>query len=119
MSTYTAIYDVVRQVPRGRVVTYGQVAQLAQLPGKARLVGYALFKVAPDSDVPWHRVINAQGKISESPVRYGADHLQRVLLEDEGVQFSPDGKVNLREYQWRPNILEFVQQGQPQVRNKE
>jgi methylated-DNA-protein-cysteine methyltransferase related protein len=99
-STYHGIYQVVRQIPYGRVATYGQIADLANLHGKARLVGYALFRVAPDMDVPWHRVINAQGKISESPQRFGGDHLQRTLLEAEGVQFDRFGVVNLRHYRW-------------------
>jgi methylated-DNA-protein-cysteine methyltransferase related protein len=103
MSSYTAIYDVVRQIPYGCVATYGQVAQIAQLPGRARLVGYALFKVASDSDIPWHRVINAKGEVSESPVRYGSDYLQRVLLEEESVQFNSQGKVSLRKYLWQPD----------------
>jgi methylated-DNA-protein-cysteine methyltransferase related protein len=102
MSSYTAIYEVVRQIPYGKVATYGQVAEIANLPRRARLVGYALFRVAFDSDVPWHRVINARGEISESPFRQGGDYLQRSLLEAEGVEFSAEGKVNLRQYQWFP-----------------
>ncbi len=101
MAAYEAIYNIVRQIPYGQVATYGQVADLANLPGRARLVGYALFRVAPSSDVPWHRVINAKGEISESPIRFGSDHLQRALLEAEGIQFSPQGKINLRQYRWQ------------------
>jgi methylated-DNA-protein-cysteine methyltransferase related protein len=100
MSSYTAIYDVVRQIPYGQVATYGQVAELAGLPRRARLVGYALFRVEFDSDVPWHRVINAKGEISESPFRRGGDSLQRSLLEAEGLEFSAEGKVNLRLHRW-------------------
>jgi methylated-DNA-protein-cysteine methyltransferase related protein len=107
-NTYDAIYNIVRQIPYGQVATYGQVAELAGLPRRARLVGYALFRVAPDDDIPWHRVINAQGEISESPQRLGGDDLQRVLLEAEGVKFSkadglrPTGghRVNLKTYRW-------------------
>lgn len=103
MSTYSMIYQVVRQIPKGKVATYGQVADLANLYGKARLVGYALYQIDISlSDVPWHRVINAKGEISQSPSRYGADHLQRSLLEQEGIKFSPEGKINLNEYLWRP-----------------
>ncbi len=103
MSTYNVIYDIVRQIPHGTVATYGQVAALANLYGKARLVGYALYRVdMQTSDVPWHRVINSKGEVSESPLRYGTDYLQRSLLESEGIAFSPAGKVNLREYLWRP-----------------
>lgn len=100
MAAYETIYAIVRQIPVGQVATYGQVADLANMPGRARLVGYALFRVAPDSDVPWHRVINAKGEISESPERYGSDYLQRSLLEAEGVQFTSRGKISLRDYRW-------------------
>lgn len=102
--TYERIYEVVRQIPAGRVATYGQVAELAGLIGKPRLVGYALYKVTDDMEVPWHRVINAKGEISYSPVRNGADYLQQALLEDEGITFNPKGKINLSEYRWHPPI---------------
>ncbi|HEY9908935.1 MAG TPA: MGMT family protein [Thermosynechococcaceae cyanobacterium] len=103
MSSYDAIYAVVRQIPVGQVATYGQVAELASLPRRARLVGYALFRVAPESDVPWHRVINAKGQISESPFRLGGDYLQRSLLEAEGVEFNAKDQVDLRKCLWRPD----------------
>ncbi|MGF1534990.1 MAG: MGMT family protein [Elainellaceae cyanobacterium] len=103
MSSYDAIYHIVRQIPRGQVATYGQVADLAGLPGRARLVGYALHRVdTPDADIPWHRVINAKGEISYSALRRGGDYLQRSLLEEEGVAFTSAGKVNFRQYLWRP-----------------
>ncbi|WP_019502583.1 MGMT family protein [Pseudanabaena sp. PCC 6802] len=106
MSTYDRIYDVVRQIPKGQVATYGQIAELSDLVGKARLVGYALFQIdTPSSDIPWHRVINAKGEISYSPLRRGADYLQRSLLEQEGITFSVDGKVNLRQFRWQPRSL--------------
>jgi methylated-DNA-protein-cysteine methyltransferase-like protein len=101
VNSYNAIYQVVRQIPRGKVATYGQVADLAQLYGKARLVGYALYRVDLDSDVPWHRVINAKGEISYSHFRHGGDELQRSLLEAEGIKFSNEGKINLKQYLWR------------------
>lgn len=100
--TYEAIYAIVRQIPPGKVATYGQVAQLANLPGQARLVGYALYRVGAESDVPWQRVINAKGEISESPFRNGTDYLQRSLLEQEGILFNAAGKINLRDYRWQP-----------------
>ncbi|MBF1999291.1 MAG: MGMT family protein [Synechococcales cyanobacterium M58_A2018_015] len=103
MSSYDAIYAVVQQIPLGKVATYGQVATLAKLPGQARLVGYALYRVAAEADVPWHRVINAKGEISYSPLRHGMDYVQRALLEREGVQFSPEGKIDLKTYLWRPD----------------
>jgi methylated-DNA-protein-cysteine methyltransferase related protein len=100
MSTYSVIYEVVRKIPSGKVATYGQVADLAMLSGKARLVGYALYQVDVNSDIPWQRVINAKGEVSKSPARCGGDALQRSLLEQEGVKFNKQGKVNLREHLW-------------------
>ncbi len=100
---YDRIYDYVRQIPEGKIATYGQIADMASLFGKARLVGYALFRVDPQtSDIPWHRVVNAKGEISQSPFRNGGDYLQRSLLEQEGIEFSTTGKINLSEYRWHP-----------------
>lgn len=100
---YDRIYAVVRQIPQGQVATYGQVAELAGLIGKPRLVGYALYRVAAADDVPWHRVINARGEVSHTRSRNGSDDLQKVLLEDEGVVFTPKGKVDLVRYRWQPS----------------
>ncbi|WP_051038158.1 MGMT family protein [Thalassoporum mexicanum] len=101
-NTYDRIYEMVRQIPIGKVATYGQIAELANLAGKARLVGYALYQIDPQtSDVPWHRVINAKGEISYSPLRRGGDYFQRSLLEQEGIEFDPVGKINLRQYRWQ------------------
>lgn len=103
MTAYDDIYAIARQIPQGRVATYGQVATLANLAGKARLVGYALYRVDLETtDIPWHRVINAKGEISHSSLRQGTDYLQRSRLEREGIQFSPEGRINLRQYQWQP-----------------
>jgi len=71
------------------------------------MVGYALYRIVSDDDIPWHRVINAQGRVSESPVRNGSDNLQRVLLEAEGVQFRLNGTIDLNVYLWQPDITEF------------
>ena len=98
MSSYDRIYEWVRHVPEGMVATYGQIAGLA---GKcsARQVGYAMAALGGEDDIPWHRIINSQGRIS---LRTGSDghHLQRILLEAEGVVFSEDGKIELAQYRW-------------------
>jgi methylated-DNA-protein-cysteine methyltransferase-like protein len=100
---YDRIYAVVRQIPPGQVATYGQVAELAGLIGKPRLVGYALYRVDMEtSDVPWQRVINAKGEVSYSAVRYGADYLQRAMLEKEGIEFDAKGRIDLARYRWQP-----------------
>ena len=102
MSNYDRIYTTVRNIPYGKVATYGQIADLAGLYGKARLVGYALFRVQIADDIPWHRVINSQGEISYSLKRQGGDYLQKVLLEEEGIEFKSNGKIDLRIYRWQP-----------------
>jgi methylated-DNA-protein-cysteine methyltransferase-like protein len=104
MSMYDEIYAIVRQIPKGKVATYGQIAAMTNRLGHARLVGYALHRVAPDPlNVPWHRVINAKGEISYSIFRQGGDYLQHNLLEEEGVVFSREGKIDLKKYQWHPD----------------
>lgn len=102
MSNYQHIYAVVRQIPPGKVATYGQIAELAGLGGKPRVVGYALYNLQDlNTEIPWHRVINAKGEISYSAFRDGADYLQRSLLEAEGIVFNAAGKVDLKQYRWR------------------
>lgn len=101
---YEQVWELVRQVPLGKVVTYGQIAQMIPIPEGVRSEDYKIFGsrwvgkamgACPD-DVPWQRVINSQGKISGRP---GAAQ-QRQLLEDEGIVFLKE-KVNLKVYQWR------------------
>ena len=113
MSTYDAIYAVVRQIPKGNVATYGQVAALANLAGQARLVGYALYRVTADLEVPWYRVINAKGEISHSAFRHGDDYRQQELLEQEGIQFTAEGKVNFSQYLWQPEPTAFFSTADP------
>ncbi|HEV7764758.1 MAG TPA: methylated-DNA--[protein]-cysteine S-methyltransferase [Thermoanaerobaculia bacterium] len=100
MKRYELIWSVVRKVPRGRVATYGQIAELADLEGHARQVGYALHNLPAKSNVPWHRVVNAKGEIS---ARTGGDshELQRLLLDAEGVEFDLRGRVDLRAFRWK------------------
>lgn len=95
------IYDAVRRVPTGRVATYGQIASLAGLPGQARLVGYALAALEADSDVPWHRIVNARGAISLPPGDHSA-LIQRARLEAEGVAFDGD-RIALERWGWQPH----------------
>jgi methylated-DNA-protein-cysteine methyltransferase-like protein len=99
--SYEKIYAVVRRIPCGRVATYGQVAHLAGLPGRARQVGYALHGASDGSGLPWHRVINGRGEISRR-ANPGGDEIQRLFLEGEGVGFDLRGRVDLARYQWRP-----------------
>ena len=99
--TYRRIYAVVKRVPRGRVATYGQIAEIARLPRRARLVGYALRVLPAGSDVPWHRIVNAKGKISPRANALGHEDLQAQLLRREGVRMADDA-IPLARFQWRP-----------------
>ena len=100
-SRYQAIYSVVRRIPEGRVATYGQVARLAGQPGRARLVGYALSALRDGIPVPWHRVVNAQGRISGRSDGSAAALEQRLRLESEGVQFDGAGRISLQRFLWQ------------------
>ncbi|HYH80760.1 MAG TPA: MGMT family protein [Longimicrobium sp.] len=99
-STYDRIYAVVRRIPRGRVSTYGRVAELAGLGRAARQVGYAMAALPDHTAVPWHRVINAQGRISLRRGAGGGDLEQRFRLEAEGVEFDAGGHVSLERFGW-------------------
>ena len=98
VSRYQLIWRVVRRVPYGRVATYGQIARIAGFDGLARQVGYALHAMPRNSDIPWHRIINSQGRISLSGP---TARLQQKLLQSEGIRFLPSGKVDLKKFQWK------------------
>ena len=100
-TSYQRIYAVVRRIPAGRVATYGQIASLAGLAGHARQVGYALHALPQASALPWHRVVNASGRISRRAVP-GGELVQRLLLEREGVVIDPQGRVPLSRLRWLP-----------------
>jgi len=93
------IYRVVRRIPRGRVATYGQIAELAQASGP-RQVGYALHALPEAHDVPWHRVVNARGTISLRSGLGGEAH-QHALLKAEAVEFDANGRIDLDRFRWK------------------
>ena len=97
-SVYGRVLDAVRQVPRGRVATYGQIALFVG-DCAPRMVGFCLASLDFDSDVPWQRIINHKGMISPRNSGHGG-MLQRELLVEEGVEFDERGRVNLRKYGW-------------------
>lgn len=107
---YQRIWQTVQAIPYSKVACYGQIADLAGLPGKARLVGKALGKVPEDGwkgqEVPWYRVINSQGKIS-FPVESEAFAKQRDLLQDEQIVVIGN-KVQLKIFQWLPDLAELL-----------
>ncbi|HPF71208.1 MAG TPA: MGMT family protein [Candidatus Krumholzibacteria bacterium] len=92
------ILAAVEAIPHGRVATYGQVAEAAGLPGRARLVGRVLRELPDRHPAPWYRVVGAGGRLS-----LGGDgrDLQRLLLEDEGVVFLASGRIDLETFGWR------------------
>ena len=93
------VYAVVQRIPPGKVATYGQIARLLGRPRGAREVGWALRDLPDDMDVPWQRVINAQGRVSFPPGSQGAAE-QQAMLEAEGIVFRPDGSIDLKAYGW-------------------
>ena len=97
-SAYARIYAIVRQIPQGRVATYGQIAKIE---GRvtARMVGYAMSNLDAERDVPWQRVINSQGRLSDRKGGGGFDH-QRRRLETEGVFFDAKGCIDFDQSGW-------------------
>jgi len=98
--TYSRIWAVVEKIPKGRVATYGQVAELAGMPRQARLVGYALHATPYDISLPWHRVINSKGQIS-FPARTRTYREQRRRLSKEGIKIK-NNTIDLNLYRWTP-----------------
>ena len=100
---FEKIYRIVLKIPRGRVMTYGQIARLLDDRYSPRLVGWAMHATPQDGrDIPWHRVINSKGGISTWRVIIQEPQLQRYLLEAEGVAFDDRGNCDLSRYQWSP-----------------
>ncbi len=99
-SFFEEVYRVVAMIPPGRVATYGQIAAYLGNPRGARTVGWALHSTPAGMDLPWHRVINAQGRIGGPPDGYRARE-QRALLEAEGIVFGRGGRIDLKEYGWQ------------------
>ena len=99
-SVFSRFYDIVRQIPPGKVATYGQVARLAGMPRRARTVGYAMAGCT-DPSVPCHRVVDRFGGTKACFDTF-APGTQRALLEAEGVTFRLDGTVDLGQCQWVP-----------------
>ena len=106
------VYELVRQIPPGRVMTYGQLAGILGEGYTARTVGYVMHGAG--DDVPWQRVINAQGKCSTGRLTIPMN-LQQEILESEGVMFNASGKCDLNKYQWYPDGFGPDQEIQPSL----
>lgn len=98
------VFDIVRQIPKGRVMTYGQVAMILGEGYTARTIGYVMHGADAES-VPWQRVINSQGKCSTGRLLLPLN-LQQSMLESEGVIFNESGKCDFNKFQWVPEGIE-------------
>jgi methylated-DNA-protein-cysteine methyltransferase-like protein len=98
-SFFEQVYQVVSRIPPGHVATYGQIAAYLGNPRGARTVGWALGSLPEGLDVLWHRVVNAQGRISGPPHGQRASE-QRAMLEEEGIAFDDTGRIDLAKYGW-------------------
>ena len=93
-SFFAKVYDIVAQIPCGRVISYGQIARMLGAPGAARMVGWAM-RVCPEG-LPWQQVVKADGSIAAG----GWGEMRRALLEKEGVLFTEDGRVDMDKCRW-------------------
>ena len=90
------------RIPKGRLATYGQVADWIGAYGCARQVGWALRRLPLPSPIPWHRVVNAQGRVAMSLSREGSDWMQRQMLIAEGIPVDAEGRLPLKRFLWTP-----------------
>jgi len=98
-----SVIELLKKIPKGKVATYGQIATLAGSPRAARQVVRILHSSSKKHNLPWHRVINSQGKISLLPNQ--GFEIQKALLIKEKVKFSLSGQINLKTYQWQPSEI--------------
>jgi methylated-DNA-protein-cysteine methyltransferase-like protein len=96
---FQRVYEIVAMIPGGKVATYGQIAAALGDPRQARTVGWALHSTPEWLDIPWHRVVNSSGGISTRH-SIGGSNTQRKLLENEGVVFNENGRLDLERYRW-------------------
>jgi len=96
-SFYEKIYDAVRKIPRGNVSTYGNIAKACGNPKASRIVGYALHRNPYYGDVPCHRVVFKDGRLAKSFV-FGGEGVQHQMLENEGITFLADGRVDMKKH---------------------
>lgn len=101
-----SIWDTIRDIPSGSVASYGQIAEIAGIPRGARQVGYALRHLPDGHDVPWHRVVQATGKIAfEKNSRPYNEQSKRLMMEDVAVIA---GRIDMQKYRWQPDLDELL-----------
>ncbi len=106
MNFYNRVYDVVKEIPKGKVATYGQIAKILGAPKCSRAVGYALHQNPNNQIIPCHRVVNRFGKVS-SGFAFGGPKKQQKLLELEGIIFDKENKIDLNKYGWKEELLDI------------
>ena len=100
---FQKVYSVVREIPKGKVATYGQIAKMLNAPRFSQIVGFALHSNPDTATIPCHRVVNREGRICTG-FAFGGEKAQRELLESEGVKVDKDGCVDLKKHLWNPDI---------------
>ena len=100
---FERVYNVVKDIPKGKVATYGQIATILGMPKYAKYVGYALHQNPGPGIIPCHRVVNRLGALSPA-FAFGGKNKQKELLEAEGVVVDENGVVDLKKYQWKPEL---------------
>jgi methylated-DNA-protein-cysteine methyltransferase-like protein len=103
MGFNTRVYDIVSHIPSGKVASYGQVASMAGNPRASRAVGYAMHRNPYYDSMPCHRVVYQDGRLTDG-FAFGGKNVQRQLLEAEGIKFTKDGCVNMKNYRWDGKI---------------
>ena len=99
MNTFEKIYTVVKTIPKGKVASYGTVAAMAGNPRWSRVVGYALHTNPEPGKIPCHRVVTKNGEVSKA-FAFGGENMQRILLIEEGIEFLPDGRIDMSKFGW-------------------
>jgi len=107
MGFFEEVYDIVRQIPRGKVTTYGDIARAMGQPKKSKIVGWALHSNPYKGNVPCHRVVNRNGETSGS-YAFGGIEVQKDLLKEEGVTFDENGIIDLQKFLWNPNSAPII-----------
>jgi methylated-DNA-protein-cysteine methyltransferase-like protein len=102
-SFFKRVYEIVAQIPEGKVITYGQIAVMLGVPKDAQKVGWAMASTPADLQIPCHRVVNKSGAMAPD-YAFGGAEKQRAMLEKEGVTFKADGCIDMRKHLWRLEV---------------
>lgn len=103
---FERVYGVVKEIPKGKVATYGQIAKILQSPRYSQVVGYALHSNPDPKTIPCHRVVNREGQVCNG-FAFGGAKIQRELLEKEGIIFEADGTIDMQKYQWNFGLFDI------------